>query len=77
MLLSAAASDPKKEEQTIPDQDPDGLTLIKDIDALAELASTLEPLEKLLPDSVEVQTAVFELRFRQGALFAALLDPRR
>lgn len=68
---SAAVTDPKKEEQSIPDQDADGTKLLKDVDALAEIAKALEPLQRLLPQTIDVHLASFELYFRQSESIAS------
>jgi peptide alpha-N-acetyltransferase len=72
VLLAAAAHDPKKEEQSIPDPDPEGTKLLKDVDALSEISRLLRPLQRLLPRNIEVQLASFELYHRQSELVAAL-----
>ncbi|KAK8854865.1 hypothetical protein IAR55_003604 [Kwoniella newhampshirensis] len=69
---AAAASGDKKEEPLVPDEDPDGLLLLKSETPLDDALKIWKPLEKLASSRVEVWTIGYEIYMRKKLYLAAL-----
>lgn len=71
-LAALAASDGKKEEQPVPDEDPTGEKLLKTETPLDDALKLWKPLQKLASQRIEVQTSGYEIFSRKGLYLAAL-----
>lgn len=75
MIAAAAAGDQtKKEDQPLPDADPDGKLLAKTETPLEEALKLFAPLETLAAGRVETWTIAYEIDIRRSELVVFSLN---
>ena len=68
IAAALASGDGKKEEQPVPDEDPDGTKLLKTETPLDDALKAWRALEKMASTRIEVWTAGYEILIRKSEL---------